>query len=94
MNQNKTIKKPDPNDKVKARISSEEDFIYCPRLSNSLSKFLEIHSEGVENDKIAKVLMLSEEEVEQIFASALTKLRAFLDDSNKEENEDGEEDLD
>jgi hypothetical protein len=69
---------------IKKRIIEDEDFIYCPRLCNSLKKMVDKHPNGVEDGKIQKVLMLSLEEVVEHYNNALIKLRKILVD--KEEN--------
>lgn len=61
--------------KVKKKIESDPDFIYCPRLSNSLKIFMEKYPDGVDNAKISKLLLMDEQEVEQIFNQALEKIR-------------------
>lgn len=65
-------------DKLKEKIEKDEDFIYCPRLGNSLTKFVEKNPEGVDDEKIAKVLMIEKDEVESIFQSAISKIRKNL----------------
>lgn len=64
--------------KVKAKIAVDEDFIYCPRLGNSLEKFVNHNPDGADNKKIAKVLLMEEEEVEELFQSAIAKIRTNL----------------
>lgn len=63
---------------LKKRIQSEEDFIYCPRLGNSLKTLMDKHPDGIEDDRIAKVLLMDEEEVKSTFAQALVKIRKVL----------------
>lgn len=63
---------------AKERIENETDFCYCPRLSNSITNLVEKNPDGVDNERIAKVLLLTEDEVDEIFESALVKLRAAL----------------
>lgn len=65
-------------DKIKKKINTEEDFIHCPRMGNSLEKYMSRYPEGVDNEKIAKVLLMEEEEVEEVFQSAVRKLRAEM----------------
>ena len=65
-------------DKIRLRIENEEDFIYYPRLNNSLKLLIEKNPEGLPDDKIAKALMISEEEASAIFESALEKIRKHL----------------
>jgi hypothetical protein len=64
--------------KIKTKIHTDSDFIYCPRLNNSLSKYVERYPEGVDNEKIAKVLMMDEDEVEATFQRAVKKLRDHI----------------
>lgn len=65
-------------DKVRLKIEEDPDYIYCPRLGNSLEKFSEMYPEGVDDEKIAKVLLIDKEEVEALFASAIDKIRKNL----------------
>lgn len=65
-------------EKIKDKIGTEDDFIYCPRLSNSVEQFMKNNPEGADNKKIAKVLLMEEEEVEEIFQSAIRKIRERL----------------
>lgn len=63
---------------IKARVDKEEDFINAPRFNNSIkiamSKF-----ESFSDKQIAQMLMLDDEkEVEQIFKSAIIKLKGIL----------------
>lgn len=64
--------------KLKKKIENDPDFIYCPRLGNSLKIFLEKYPEGVEDSKIAKNLLIEEEDVEAIFQSAINKIRKSM----------------
>lgn len=63
---------------VADKIMEDEDFIYCPRLGNSLKKLIDKNPEGVDDERIAKVLLMDEEEVKAIFATAIGKLRKSL----------------
>lgn len=63
---------------VREKILQDEDFIYCPRLGNSLTKLIEKNPEGVDDERIAKVLLIEEDEVKVLFASAIVKLRKSL----------------
>lgn len=65
---------------LKKKIMEDKDFIYCPRLGNSLSKLIEKYPDGVDNERIQKILLLSEKEVNDIYESAIKKLKdAFKD---------------
>lgn len=62
------------------KILEEEDYIRCPKFSNSLNKFTEKNDGGVENSTIARLLMMTEEEVERVYQEAIQKLRDDMDD--------------
>jgi hypothetical protein len=64
----------DKND-IHKKIKQDEDYIRCPKFSNSLSKFLAKFSDGVEDSTIARLLMISEEEVQKLYGEAVSKLR-------------------
>ena len=72
-------------DDLKNKIENEEDFIASPSHKNSVKVFVSKHPDGAEFDKIAKVLMITEKEAEEIFASAVMKLRESM---NKGDNSD------
>jgi len=57
------------------KIVEEEDYIRCPKMSNSLSKFMSKNPDGVENTVIARVLLMTEEEIEAIYQESIAQLR-------------------
>ena len=63
---------------AKEKILSDEDFIYCPRLGNSLKKLIDKNPEGIDNERISKVLLITEDEVEDLYESALRKFRKIM----------------
>jgi len=64
---------------IRDRIEAEEDFIYCPRLGNSVSRLLDKNPEGISDDRIIKVLLLDgEKELTELYESAINKLKANL----------------
>lgn len=65
---------------IQRKILEEEDYIRCPKFSNSISKFVSKNSEGVENPTIARLLMMTEEEVERVFQEAIEILREGMDE--------------
>jgi len=71
-------------EEILKKIKEDEDYIRCPKCNNSLTKFLAKNSEGVENNVIARLLMLPEEKVEEIYEDAVKQLRAEM----VEEDED------
>jgi hypothetical protein len=60
---------------IKKKIMEDEDFIYCPRLGNSLSKLIDKHPDGIDDERIEKVLLMTTKELEATYQSALAKLR-------------------
>jgi hypothetical protein len=71
-------------DDILKRVTDEEDYIRCPKFSNSLTKFLAKNSEGVENSVIARLLMIPEDKVEEIYDEAVQKLRREMADQDDE----------
>lgn len=65
---------------IQRKIIEEEDYIRCPKFSNSLSQFVAKNSEGVENSTIARLLMMSEEDVEKTYQEAVQMLREAMAD--------------
>lgn len=70
--------KKNKKDDVVELIYKDEDFIYCPRLGNSLSKLIKKNPNGIDDERIAKVLLMTKEEVEGTFATAIAKLRKAI----------------
>jgi hypothetical protein len=69
---------PKDKERLQRKIEEDSDFIYCPRLNNSMDSFIRTHPDGVDNERISKVLLVDEEEVRSIFESALRKIRKKL----------------
>jgi hypothetical protein len=65
-------------DEKKHKILNDEDFIDHLKFKNSLSKLIEKYPDGVDNETIAKVLNMTEEEVEETYMSAIQKLKDNL----------------
>jgi hypothetical protein len=65
-------------DNLKKKILNDEDFIYCPRLANSLERLMEKHPNGLGDERICKILLMSQEELDETFESAILKLRESL----------------
>lgn len=64
--------------KLKEQILTEPDFIYSPKYENSLEKFMHRHDEGVDSSHAAKVLLMEEEEVDDIYQEAVDNLKDML----------------
>lgn len=73
-----------PKDKkeLQKKIANKEDFVYSPKHSNSLKKILDRHPEGISDEKIQKVLLLSKEEFAEVYANILSKIREFFNKGN------------
>ncbi|NJO48290.1 MAG: hypothetical protein HC840_01080 [Leptolyngbyaceae cyanobacterium RM2_2_4] len=67
---------------LQQRVLTEEDYVRAPNFSNSLAKFLARNSDGVENATIARLLMITEEEVETLFQEAVQMLRDEMVDED------------
>lgn len=65
-------------DSLRKRIKEEEDFIYCPRLGNSMKQLLQNNPEGIDNERMSKVLLMTEEEIEKEYNLALKKLKEII----------------
>lgn len=72
----------DKTDIIK-RILEEEDYVRCPKFSNSLTKFLARNSDGVENATISRLLMIPEVEVEKLYQEAVIMLREDMVDEER-----------
>ena len=66
------------NNELKYRIENDDDFIYYPKFNNSLTEMLKKYPDGIENSRIAKLLLMEESEVEAIYENAIIKLRKAL----------------
>ena len=63
---------------LRKRILEEEDFIYCPRLGNSLNRLIDKNPDGVDDERAEKVLLMDKKEIIMWYNSALAKLRKAL----------------
>lgn len=68
------------NNDIINKILNDEDYIRSPKFADSLSAFLNKNPDGVENPMIAKLLMMSEDEVEKTFQEAISMLREKMVD--------------
>lgn len=61
------------------KIQEHPDFIYAPRYKNSLMNFLKNNPQGTEDfATIAKMLLLTEEQVRELYRSAIQKIQMSL----------------
>lgn len=72
--------KPSKIDKAiaKERIQNEEDFIFSEKYGYSLKRMMAQAPGGLDNEKIAKVLLMTPEEVEEEFLMAIAKIKKAL----------------
>lgn len=63
---------------LKKKIMEDPDFVYCPRLGNSLEKLIDKHPDGIDDERIQKVLLMTPKEIEATYNSAIEKLRKVL----------------
>lgn len=72
--------KPSKIDKAiaKERIQNEEDFIFSQKYGYSLKRMMAQNPDGLDNEKIAKVLLMTPEEVEEEFLMAIAKIKKAL----------------
>lgn len=66
------------SEEKKHKILNDEDYIDYPKFKNSLKKLIEKYPGGVDNETIAKALMMTEEEVEATYQSAINKIKEDL----------------
>jgi len=59
-------------------ISSDPNFIFLKRFDFSLANLVEKHPNGVSDRVVAAALMLTEEDVQDIYDSIILKLREIL----------------
>jgi menaquinone-dependent protoporphyrinogen IX oxidase len=67
-------------DEMKKRIMEDVDFIKNSKFNNSLNKFLSKNEEELQNHTIARFLMISEDEVEQIYKKTVEFLKSHIND--------------
>ena len=69
-------------EELQRRVIAEEDYIRCPKFDDSLTKFTSDpkNSEGVKNSTIARLLVITEEEVEKLYQEAVQMLKDDMND--------------
>jgi len=60
---------------MERKIKEDEDYIHSPKYQNSLNKLLAKTENPLENAAIARILLLSEEEVDRLYKESVQKLR-------------------
>jgi hypothetical protein len=72
-------------DELKQKIMEDEDFIKAPKYANSLNRFLAKNERKLDNGAIGRLLLITEEEVDQLYEQSIVELRKEMVDG-----EDGE----
>jgi hypothetical protein len=62
-------------EEIHQRLQNDPDFVYAKRYGYSLKRLMERYTDGCPDQVIAQVLLISEEEVEQVYGDAVTRLR-------------------
>ena len=65
-------------DEIRTRIQTEPDFINLKRFEYSLENVLERYPEGAPPRLIAQALLMTEEEVEELYQRTVLKLRDVM----------------
>lgn len=64
---------------LKKRVLNDQDYIYNPKMGNSMKKFLNKYPDGVDDDKkIAKMLVMSVSEMNKRYLGILKRVRKKL----------------
>jgi hypothetical protein len=63
---------------IDVKIDEEPDFVCLKRFDFSLQKVLERYPEGAPNHVIASALNISDDEAQELYESALVKIRTFM----------------
>jgi hypothetical protein len=62
------------------KIADEDDYIRCPKCSNSINKFMSKNPDGVEDSVIARLLLTTEENVVKTHAETVRLLQEGMKD--------------
>lgn len=63
---------------AKEKIDNDPDFVYIKRFDFSLRQLVEKHPGGVPDRVVAAALMLTEDDVEEIYNEIVVKLREAM----------------
>jgi hypothetical protein len=69
---------------IKNRILNDPDYVRCPKTSNSLTKFLTKNPDGAEDSTIARLLMVDEDDIPELYDEAVEMLRESMKSENDE----------
>jgi hypothetical protein len=62
----------------KKRVSEDPDYVALKRFEFSLLKLIDRYPEGCPDKVIAQALLVSEEEVEELYQKAIARLRLIM----------------
>lgn len=74
-------------EEMKKKILEDPDFIKSTKFDNSLSKLLSKNTKELENVAIGRLLMMTEEEVEDLYKKSVDILRSKMIDSKHEDTD-------
>lgn len=67
-------------EELQRKVREEEDYIRCPKCSNSMTKFLSKNDKGVDDSVIARLLMVPEQKVKELYAEAVKLLKDNMEE--------------
>jgi hypothetical protein len=66
------------SNEAKQLIETEPDFVHMKRFDYSLNKLMERYPDGAPTKIIAQAMMMTEDEVEELYELVIVKMRAAL----------------
>jgi len=63
---------------AKHLINTDPDFVYMKRFEYSLKKLMERYPDGAPTKIIAQAMMMTEDEVEELYEAVIVKMRQAL----------------
>lgn len=63
---------------IRRLVNTDEDFVNMPRYNNSVAAVVEAHPNGLPMRVVARAMAMTENEAEEVFQSALRKMRDRL----------------
>lgn len=65
-------------EEIRQLIDTEPDFVNLRRYGNSLEKVIETYPDGAPDKVIAQALLMTPEEVEELYENVVIKLRVLM----------------
>lgn len=65
-------------EETRRKIAEDPDFVNIKRFGHSLSKLLERYPDGAPTKVIAQAMLMTEQEVEEMYLKVVAKLRTAL----------------